>query len=83
MPRFTIGSIATGVALFVLVLAVWTAYTERQRLAVRTANTTTADGRLVVANVDPVRGTVVLDGPSDLALEDADDWGGGLAAASW
>ena len=81
--RFTVGSLATGVALFVILLAVWQVFGERQRQAVRTANTTTADGRLVVGNVDPTSGTVVLDGPNDLSLQDADEWSGGMDAATW
>lgn len=83
MPRFTIGSIATGVALFVLVLAVWTAWSERQRQLTRTAATTSPDGRVMAGAVDPATGTVVLDGPNDLSLEDDGDWSGGLAAGGW
>jgi hypothetical protein len=83
MPRFTIGSIATGVALFVIVLAVWATYSQRQAAAVVRANTTSADGRHAVVNVDPARGTVVLDGPNDLELTDSDDWDGCLTAGTW
>lgn len=83
MPRFTIGSLATGVTLFVIVVYAWTMFSQRQTAALVAANTTSPDGRHAVGNVDPARGTVVLDGPSDLAFDDAADWGGGLLANTW
>lgn len=81
--RFTIGSLATGVTLFVLLVAVWSAFSDRLRQTAVQVRTTSPDGRHMVAAVDPARGTVVIDGPNDLDLTDSDGWDGGLDAASW
>lgn len=83
MPRFTIGSMLAGVTLFILAVFAWNAWQARTMAVSRQVATTSPDGRHVAGAVDPARGTVVLDGPNDLELEDDGDWSGGLAAGSW
>jgi hypothetical protein len=83
MPRFTIGSLATGVTLFVLVVALWETFGRRQAQAQRVAHTVSPDGRHVAGAVDPATGRVVLDGPNDLELSDTFPWDGGLSASTW
>jgi hypothetical protein len=86
MPRFTIGSLATGIAL--ALIAVWILHTLGTDVLIRSA---VSSGRLAPPGgpeplaIDPARGTVAIgmEKANDYALDDSFDSSGGLDAATW
>lgn len=75
MPRFTIGSIATGTALFLFVLFAYRILVG-ERVVAQTARAT-APGTPAAMAVDPARGVIAMDGPNDYGLSDDGDWSAG------
>jgi hypothetical protein len=82
MPRFTIGSLLSGLALATVGILLL----ERFRMAPVVAHTGTAPGAgPEPLAVDPVTGRVQTGGAqaNDYNLEDTEGWDGGLDTATW
>lgn len=88
MPRFTIGSLGTGIILALVAVAIlhtWGAGLAVSRVLPAGRSARPGPQAPQPLAVDPVRGTVAVgeEKANDYELQDDGDWTGGLDAATW